>query len=232
MGDHGGVETEILGRAETADGEILLRRRGAVVELIVNGVFAMDTVDVSSELALADAAGDRPGRVLVGGLGLGFTAARLLERGALLDIVERAGPLLEWAHGGATAQLGRLAADPRVVLHHADIVRFVRDSAGRWDAIVLDVDNGPSFLIHTDNAEVYTEDFLHACLARLSPGGRLLVWCETASPPLEITLRRLAAWVETIEIPVAREGREFSYTLYRAHRHSNPPRHVRTVPGS
>lgn len=216
MGDHGGVETEILGRAETPDGEIVMRRRGAVIELIVNGVFAMDTVDVSSELALADAAGERPGRVLVGGLGLGFTAARLLERGARLDVVERAGPLLEWARRGATEQLERLAANPRVRLHHDDIVRFVTTTADAWDAIVLDVDNGPSFLIHADNAEVYTEGFLAACLARLNPCGSLLVWCETASPSLEIVLRRVAATVEPIDIRVVREGREFTYTLYRA----------------
>ena len=216
MGDHGAVETEILGRAETPDGEIVLRRRSAVIELIVNGVFAMDTVDVSSELALADAAGARPGRVLVGGLGLGFTAARLLEHGSRLDVVERAGPLLEWARLGITEQLGALAAHPRVRLHHGDIVRFVTTATDRWDAIVLDVDNGPSFLIHADNAEVYTERFLAACLARLAPAGRLLVWCETASPPLELALHRVAGTVEAIEIPISREGRAFSYTLYRA----------------
>lgn len=210
------MEAEILGRAETPDGEILLRRHGEVVELIVNGVYAMDTVDISSELALADAAGVRQGRVLVGGLGLGFTAARLLERGAEVDVVERAGPLLEWARRGVTPQLGRLAGDPRVQLHHADISGFVTTTTETWDAIVLDVDNGPSFLIHADNAEVYTERFLRACLARLTPGGRLLIWCESASPTLEIALRRLTPAVEAIDVPVSREGREFSYTLYRA----------------
>jgi spermidine synthase len=189
-----------------------------VVELIVNGVFAMDTVDVSSELALADAAGTGPGRVLVGGLGLGFTAARLLDGGAEIDVVERAGPLLDWAHQGVTTQLGRLATDPRVRLHHADIVDFVTTATDTWDAIVLDVDNGPSFLIHADNATVYTEGFLATCLARLTPAGRLLIWCETASPSLEIALRRVAPTVEAIDIPVAREGREFSYALYRADR--------------
>lgn len=232
MGDHGGVETEILGRAETPDGEIVMRRRGAVIELIVNGVFAMDTVEVSSELALADAAGVQPGRVLVGGLGLGFTAARLLERGAQVDVVERAGPLLEWARAGVTDQLGGLAAHRRVRLHHADIVRFIRDTTASWDAIVLDVDNGPSFLIHADNAAVYTEEFLRTCLTRLTPGGRLLVWCETASPPLEIVLRRVAASVETLDIPVAREGREFTYTLYRTGRGGDPGSHdPRYFPG-
>lgn len=217
IGHHGGVEDAILGRAETPVGEVLLRRREGVVELIVNGVFAMDTVDVSSELALADAAGVPPGRVLVGGLGLGFTAARLLANGAIaVDVVERADPLVEWARRGVTGQLGRLAGDPRVRLHADDIMGFVAASTQAWDAIVLDVDNGPSFLIHDDNAAIYDEPFLARCLARLTGGGRLLVWCETASPPLELALRRISPVVEVIEIPVARQGRTFAYTLYRA----------------
>lgn len=194
----------------------MLRRRGDVTELIVNGVFAMDTVDVSSEVALADAAGDPPGRVLVGGLGLGFTAVRLLDQGRPRGRGRARRTLARLGASGVTEQLGRVAAHPRASLHHADIVRFIREATASWDAIVLDADNGPSFLIHADNAEVYTEGFLHACLARLTPGGSLLVWCETASPPLEVALRRVASWIEVIDIPVAREGREFSYTLYRA----------------
>ena len=217
MSHHGGVETIVLGRADTPDGEVVLRRRGGVDELVVNGVFAMDTVDTSSERALADAAGSPPGSVLVGGLGLGFTTARLLSNGAAqVDVVERAGPLVAWARDGVTEQLGRVAADPRVRLHHADIVDFVNRADRAWDAILLDVDNGPSFLIHADNAEVYEEAFLASCLARLRPGGRLLIWCETASPPLERALRLTARGVEAIDVPIAREGREFSYTLYRA----------------
>jgi len=217
MSHHGRVEIIVLGRAETPDGEVVLRRRAGVDELVVNGVFAMDTVDTSSERILADAAGSPPGKVLVGGLGLGFTAARLLANGATtLDVVERAAPLLEWARAGVTEQLGRVAADPRVALHNADVVGFVRAAGRAWDAIVLDVDNGPSFLIHADNAEVYEEGFLADCLTRLTPRGVLLVWCETASPPLERALRRVARGVEAIDVPVAREGREFSYTLYRA----------------
>ncbi len=215
------MDDRILGRADTAAGEVVVRRRDGAVELIVNGVFAMDTTEVSSELALADAAGIPPGRVLVGGLGLGFTAVRLLEnRAATVDVVERAAPLLAWAHAGLTPQLAQVAGDPRVRLHHADIRDFVTTTRRAWDAVVLDVDNGPSFLIHEDNAAVYGQDFLATCLARLAPGGRLLVWCETASPSLEVTLRRVAGSVEAIDVPVTRQGRSFSYTLYRVVRGS------------
>ena len=102
----------IIARANTPVGEVVLRRREDVDELVVNGVFAMDSAEVTSELALADAAGSPPGRVLVGGLGLGYTAARLLDAGAeFVRVVELADPLITWAREGLTEQLGRVAAD-------------------------------------------------------------------------------------------------------------------------
>ena len=210
----------IIARADTPAGEIVLRRRDDVLELVVNGVFAMDSAEVTSELALADAAGTPPGRVLVGGLGLGYTAARLLDASAeKVRVVELAGPLVAWAREGVTEQLGRLAADPRVELITGDIAEQVD---GTWDAILLDVDNGPSFLIHDHNRRVYAEDFLRTCLRSLDPGGRLVVWCEEASPGLASTLERIAGSVELITVPVTRQGRRFDYALYRTHAEGQP----------
>lgn len=212
------MEPITLGRADTDHGEVVLRRRGDILELVVNGVFAMDSVEVASESALADAAGDPPGRVLVGGLGLGFTTARLLERGAAqVRVVELAAPLVSWARSAITDQLGRISADPRVELVVGDIAEELLQQTPGWDAILLDVDNGPSFLIHDHNQRVYSERLLAQALALLSPQGTLVIWCETASPELEITLDRLAERVELITVPVSREGREFDYALYRAH---------------
>ncbi len=203
-------------RAETPFGEIALRRRDGVTELVVNGVFAMDSVEVSSELALADAAGRPPGRVLVGGLGLGYTAARLLDAGAeLVRVVELAAPLVEWARAGATRQLGRVASDPRVELAVGDVADEIARAEPGWDAILLDVDNGPSFLIHDHNERVYSPAFLERCLHLLRPGGRLVIWCEAESPELETTLRRMAK-VQLITVGVNREGRSFDYALYSA----------------
>ena len=114
-----------------------------------------------------------------------------------------------------TPQLGSVADDPRTELMVADVVTAIEGDADRWDAILLDVDNSPSFLIHDENARVYSVDFLRTCLTRLVPGGRLVIWCEQASPDLAITLNRLAGHVEEILIPVTREGRSFDYALYR-----------------
>ncbi len=200
------------GRVISEDG-VVLRTRDGVDELIVNGVFAMDSTEVSSELALADAALPAA-RVLVGGLGLGYTAARLLDGGAgHIRVVELSGQLVDAARDGATAQLARLAADPRVELVTGDIADAIE---GTWDAILLDVDNGPTFLIHDHNARLYRDDFLRRCLAALAPSGRLVVWCEAASPDLEAVMAALAGSVETIVVPVTRGQRHFDYVLYRA----------------
>ena len=211
MGDVDDVHE--LARARTPQGEIALRRRGAVHELIVNGVFAMDSAEVTSELALADAAGAAR-VVVVGGLGLGFTAARLLERGArTVHVVELARPLIDWALEGVTEQLERVAHDPRVWLHHADIVEWLPRRAEAFDAILLDVDNGPGFLIHDANARVYAADWLGGAYARLAPGGILVIWSESAAPALAATLGSLGVLEERV-IGIQREGRRFDYALY------------------
>lgn len=204
-----------LARADTPHGEIALRDRAGVTELVVNGVFAMDSADVASELALAEAAGPTPGRMLVGGLGLGFTAARLLDLGAgAVDVVELAGPLIEWARAGLTPTLGQVADDPRVTLHHGDVADWLGTHPGPWDAILLDVDNGPSFLIHEDNARVYGTDWLRLAAARLAPGGCLVIWCEARSPELGRTLAAVPLEVTEQLVAVRRDGRDLEYALY------------------
>lgn len=203
-----------LGRASTPQGEISLRRRGEVDELIVNGVFAMDSAEVASELALADAAGQRPGVVVVGGLGLGFTAARLLANHAsTVHVVELARPLIDWALAGITDQLERVAHDPRVRLHHGDIAEWLPRREETFDAILLDVDNGPGFLIHDHNARVYAADWLAEATGRLSPNGVLVIWSESPEAELAASLATLGAVTETL-IGVERAGRRFEYVLY------------------
>jgi len=211
------VDAITVARADTPHGEVALRRRGGVDELIVDGVFAMDSAETTSELALADAA--PLGRVLVGGLGLGYTAGRLLDRGAShLDVVELAAPLLDWARAGLTPRLARVASDARVSLHHGDVADWAQAHEGPWEAILLDVDNGPSFLIHAHNARVYAEGWLRLFWSRLAPGGALVVWCEEPSPALWDALRSIAPDTEELLVPVDREGRSFTYALYRARR--------------
>ena len=141
-------ELVTVGRETGPRGEIALRRRGEIEELVVNGTFAMDSAETRSERELGRLARGAE-RVLVGGLGLGCTVAAVLDEAdhgstdVALDVVELEHALVAWAREGRTETLGRVAADPRVRLHVADVATVLagrlrgpggpvgRDPAGR-----------------------------------------------------------------------------------------------------
>jgi len=217
-------EVVTVARADTAHGEVALRRRGAVLELVVDGTFAMDTVDTTTEVALAARALARhpaPGRVLVGGLGLGITTRAVLAdaRVAHVDVVELAPPLVAWSRAAAVPELAGIEGE-RCALHVAD-VRDVLDGRhgpkGPWDLVLLDVDNGPDFLVHGCNAALYEPQGLAAARSVLSPGGMVGVWSSHVAPTLLAALRAVARPGDEVTeevVPVEREGRSFRYALY------------------
>ena len=205
-------------------GEVVLRRRGfgdaAVDELIVNGAFAMDSAETGSEQALAALAW--PGAsVLVGGLGLGFTVEALLDgRVGSIDVVEIEDALVEWAYEGVTPRLGRVARDPRVRLWVADVRTVLTtpsprpEPSGPWDAILLDVDNGPDFLIHADNAALYGADALQSAYRRLRPGGVLAIWCQGAHAGLWAEMQALSPTAREERHVVQRGRHLIAYVIY------------------
>jgi spermidine synthase len=218
-------ELQVLRRASGAHGEVVLRRRtgpdGTVVtELIVDGVFAMDDVDTSTERALATETLRRcPGdelRVLVGGLGLGCTAATVLAepRVAEVDVAELQPALAGWAADGLLPGLPPLPAD-RLTLHVTDVAVPLVRSPRRWDAVLLDVDNGPAFLVHQSNAGLYEEAGLTTALDALRPGGLLAIWSSGPAPALADRLATLPGTVdvEHLLLPVERAGRRFDYAI-------------------
>lgn len=198
--------------------------------MIVNGMFAMDSTDYSSELALADIAEATASAILVGGLGLGFTTARLLDRcpTARITVVELSQSLINWADAGLTPTLAAVAHDPRVELVHADIAQFLHPASAtstphtsgisEWDAILLDVDNGPDFLIHDHNAHLYQPNLLTIAFHLLAPGGVLAVWSEGESSQLADHLLKLTGDSWTQIVPVSRDGRRIDYAIHCAWR--------------
>lgn len=213
-------QPQTIVRADSAVGEVALRRRcpasgPAVTELIVNGAFVMDTVDVSTEIELAHLALDRhpsPRRVLIGGLGLGFTARAILDdpRVEQLTVAEIAAPLVDWAHAGL---LPNDLGEHRIHLVVGDVADHLR--TGKWDAILLDVDNGPGFLVRAENAELYARAGLGAAAAALAPGGILAIWSSHLAPELAEALRSLEVGsVDEVVREIQREGRSFDYATY------------------
>ncbi len=218
---------ETIASASTPRGDVVLRERvaedGSVVhELIVAGVFAMDSVDTSSETALAvhSLEGvESPGRVLVGGLGLGFTAWQVLKDSRVREVhvAEIEEDLVQWARLGLTPTLGVLARHPRATLHQRDVAAVLAGeepaARGPWDLVLLDIDNGPSFLVHEGNQRLYSAPALRAALEVVAKGGALAVWAAQREPDLLTTLRDLAP-TEEVLLPVERDGRTLEYALY------------------
>lgn len=189
-------------RLQTPRGELVLRRDGEHHEIVSNGMFLMDTRDGRSERELVRAAVHGPGaRVLIGGLGVGFSLAEALALGAAaVTVVEIEPAVVRWNR----EHLGTDLDDPRVELVVEDLARFLTAGTDRYDAICLDVDNGPEWTVTADNAALYGDAGLSAVDGRLAPGGTLAVWSANRAPAFEARLRTRYADVGTIEIPVAR----------------------------
>ncbi|HZX40135.1 MAG TPA: spermidine synthase [Streptomyces sp.] len=204
-----------LDRREGPHGEVVLRQRGAHHEIIANGCFLMDTSDGRSERLLIDAAyealaaaGKSDPTLLIGGLGVGFSLARAAAnpRWRHIAVVEREQAIIDWHRTGPLGQIsGDALADLRSVILHTDLVDYLRTTTDRYDALCLDIDNGPDWTVTDDNENLYSAAGLAACQGRLEPGGVLAVWSAQPSPAFEDALRNAGfTGVTTEEIRVAR----------------------------
>src|SRR5262245_9811066 len=165
----------------------------------------MDTRNGSSERLLVEAAADRmpAGRLLVGGLGVGFSLRAALAHPAVDEVVvvEREQAVIEWN----SAYLGNasLLANPRVQVVRADLVTWL-PAAGRFSAVCLDIDNGPEWTVDDGNAALYGSGGLDMLAGALVPGGVLAVWSAGKAPAFVAALTERFGPVETLEIPVPR----------------------------
>ncbi|MFD3504669.1 spermidine synthase [Streptomyces sp. NPDC058678] len=204
---------QVLDRREGPHGEVVLRRHGELLQIIVNGCFLMDTSDGRSERRLVDAALDAlDGRgepsVLIGGLGVGFSLAHAAAdpRWGRITVVERERAVIDWHRAGPLSALSEQAlADPRTRIVETDLVAFVNETCDTFDALCLDIDNGPDWTVTEGNHGLYSAAGLASCTRMLRPGGVLAVWSAQPSPEFEGTLRNAGfQQVRTEEIPVAR----------------------------
>jgi len=217
-----------VARAESERGELVLRRRteeraADALELRVNGVFVMDTKETGSEVELAAAAldlVDDPRRVVVGGLGLGFTTQRVLADHRVEDVrvVEIEGALIGWMRDGTIPHGPALLADKRLRIVDADIVQAVAEALSTYDLVLLDVDNGPGYLVHESNEAVYQREFLVATRKIIDPGGALVIWSANPAPELAELMESVFSNCTEHRYDVLLQERPEEYLLYLSRR--------------
>jgi spermidine synthase len=206
---------QTLETAAAPDGKpVELRRRGHEFLIRADGLDLMSSDDNGSSKALASlglAALGRPAtRVLVGGLGMGFTlraALDLVGPSTQVEVAELVAAVAEWNAGPLGDVAGRPLDDPRASVYVGDVRDRMTAKAGPWDAILLDVDNGPDALAHAGNDRIYDASGLGRAHAALRPGGVLAVWSFSDDPAFTKRCRR-AGFTTTVErVSASRRGR-------------------------
>lgn len=211
---------KVLSYDETPLGLLCLRQRLTlsepqclVTEVTLDHEFLMSSMHTDSECALAEHAINRLSgddlRILVGGLGLGYTTAAALrsERVTHVEVIEFLPQVIKWMQSGLIPLSDLLRNDDRVAVVQSDVYRFLLNEPGarRWNAILIDVDHSPEDQLSTSDHGFYSQRGLSLAARHLCPGGVMALWSYEDNSSLEITMRTVFSDVEVL--PVTYENR-------------------------
>lgn len=218
--------TTTLATCRTPDGAILvLQEHDGQHFLKVGGVQLMSTTASSSEQQMAEIAcaklPKRP-RILIGGLGFGFTLRRVLELcppDAIVDVAELLQEVIDWNREFLKEVNGLWIDDPRVRIHTRDVGELIeRAGKDRYHAILLDVDNSPDPLVQKGNARLYNRGGIERTKAALHSGGRVVFWSANPDKDFARALERVFKNVECIGAKAYPKAKRFTHTLFVAGR--------------
>ncbi|RUW58329.1 hypothetical protein [Mesorhizobium sp. M7A.F.Ca.US.008.03.1.1] len=197
-----------LDSAKTPNGgqELRLKRRGTEFSIMLGTNELMNSRLSGSEEALAKLsceriAGHRQPTILIGGLGMGFTlraALTELANDAGIVVAELVPAVVAWARGPMAEIFRGCLDDPRVTVQEIDVGQLIRSRPEAWDAILLDVDNGPEGIVHKSNDALYSVQGLAAARSALKPGGVLAVWSQGPDSGFTRRLKQAGFAVEEV----------------------------------
>lgn len=218
---------ELIGEALTPDGtDLKLTRRSNEYIILANGKTLMSSRMHGSEEALATLACRRVQTlkqpcVLVGGLGMGFTLRATLDflpPDAIVEVAELVPAVVDWNRGPLGPLAGHPLKDRRVRVHVSDVAVTLAAQCGRFDAVLLDVDNGPASFTSSDNARLYDDRGLAAARAALKIGGVLAVWSAREDRKFEQRLRYVGFTVEVERVRARLKKGGPRHTIFLGHK--------------
>lgn len=216
--------TRTLATCTTPDGaKLTLHEHDGHYFLKVAGLQLMSTTASSSEEQMAELSCARlpaKPRVLIGGLGFGFTLKRVLALtgpDAAVDVAELLPEVVAWNREFLSEVNGGLLGDPRVRIHVRDVYELI-DSAAGYDAILLDVDNGPDPFVQNVNERLYTLPGIARIRKALRPGGRVIFWSAHPDKSFAKSLQGAFKHVECISAKAYPKAKRYTHTLFVADR--------------
>ena len=215
----------LIGTAQVPGGEELrLFQRGDDFMIVLNRNELMNSRMSGSEEALAVMTcarlrSDATPHLLIGGYGMGFTlraALAILPPDARITVAEIVPEIIDWARGPMAALAAGCLDDPRVVLFTGDVSAAIAKGAGRYDAILLDVDNGPDGLTRVGNDQIYAAAGLALAKAALKPGGILAVWSAGTDAAFTRRLGQAGFTVDEVSVRARSNGKGPRHVIWFA----------------
>lgn len=220
------IQRELLGTAQVPGGEELrLFRHDRDFMIVLGGNELMSTRMNGSEIALATLTCERikdrkRPRLLIGGYGMGFTlraALEVLGNDASVVVAELVPEIIEWARGPMSDLMAGCLDDPRVQLAMGDVADFIAEPLSGYDAILLDVDNGPDGLTRAGNNGLYGARGLRAAKAALRPGGVLAIWSAAKDDAFARALQKTGFRVDEVAVRARTNGKGPKHVIWFAH---------------
>ena len=216
---------ELIGTAQVPGGEELrLFRHGGDFMIVLDRNELMSTRMRGSEEALATMscariAGTRRPHILIGGYGMGFTlraALAVLPADATVTVVELVPEIIAWARGPMAEVAAGCLEDPRVRLIQGDVAATILGSPGVFDAILLDVDNGPDGLVRAANDQLYSKQGLRVAGSALRPGGVIAVWSAGPDEAFARRLKTAGFAVDEVAVRARANGKGAKHVIWFA----------------
>lgn len=220
------IPWEEIERAEVPGGEeeVILRKRGTEFSIRVAATELMNSRIHGSEDALAELTCSRisrkPGRrILIGGLGMGYTLAAALQHSgddSLITVAELIPAVIRWNREHLGHLAGNPLADGRVFVRQEDVAKTITREKSIWDAIILDVDNGPDGLTRKVNDRLYGLSGLKNAFLALRTGGVLSIWSSGTDEQFTSRLKQCRFQTEIVTVRARKPGKGARHTIWLA----------------